>query len=296
MLTLSTIRAGTLSIFIFVALAMISSFIGANIRQWASANEQDRYIVKFTQWISIGPKWRRWLWLCLALSAAVFVWSLLPQTIQDQNKAELLQTTTNNQAAALPGDSLVSNTGTILTNRIIGNTIINGRPDQLTITMNNGKINNNIMNDNFVDENVSLLNNTGTIDYNEMMRNRMMRSTDSRSGGNEPPFHVVDERPPIRDREGTFTCSFRIQMANQAKVDYLTVALQTNGLLGFGIISDPRAVMLNPFVGYTIAKVNHPEGVLTVLGRYPKAACDHGRRFSWGKNADWQATSLMPKP
>jgi hypothetical protein len=88
MLTLSTIRAGTLSIFVFVALAMISSFIGANIRQWASANEHDRYIVKFTEWVSIAPKWRRWLWLCLALSAAVFVWSLLPEARQNQDIAK----------------------------------------------------------------------------------------------------------------------------------------------------------------------------------------------------------------
>src|SRR5271156_3774341 len=156
MLTLSTIRAGTLSIFIFVALAMISSFIGANIRQWASANQQDRYIVKFTEWVSIGPKWRRWLWLCLGLSAAVFLWSLVPRTIQDQNNTKLQQTTTNNQATAPPSDSLINNTGTISTNRVTNGVIINGRPEQLTIITNSGKINSNTMNDNFVDGNVSL--------------------------------------------------------------------------------------------------------------------------------------------
>jgi hypothetical protein len=290
MLTLSTIRAGTLSIFVFVALAMISSFIGANIRQWASANEHDRYIVKFTEWVSIAPKWRRWLWLCLALSAAVFVWSLLPQTIQDQNKAELPQTTTNNQATALPGDSLISNTGTILTNKFTNNTVINGRPEQLTITANSGTINNNTISGNFVDGNVSLLNNAGTINSNEIERNTIMAPSHSNYGDNvkgAPPFHILNSQP-VRDREGTFTCSFRIQMENQAKIDYLTVALDAHELLGFRIISDQLAVGLNPFVGYIIAKVNNPQGVLTVLGRYSKPACNHERRFSWRYSAKKQ--------
>ena len=61
-------------------------------------------------------------------------------------------------------------------------------------------------------------------------------------------------------------CSFRIQMESQAKVDHLIVALGADGLLGFNIISDQPAVRLNPFVGYIIAKVINPSGVLRVLG------------------------------
>jgi hypothetical protein len=78
MLTLSTIRAGV----VFIALAMISALISANIRQWASAEGHDRYIVKFAEWASTRQKW---LWLFLALSGAIFAWSLQPETIQDQN-------------------------------------------------------------------------------------------------------------------------------------------------------------------------------------------------------------------
>jgi hypothetical protein len=285
MLTLSTIRAGTLSIFIFVALAMISSFISANIRQWASANEQDRYIVKFTEWVSIGPKWRRWLWLCLALSAAVFVWSLVPRTIQDQNSTKMQPTMTDSQATAPPGDSLISNTGTILINKFTNNTVISGRPEQLTITANSGTINSNTISGNFVDGNVSLLNNAGTINSNEIERNTIMRSTHSKSGDNEKsarPFLVAGDSLPVRDRDGAFTCSFRIQMESQAKVDYLTVALAADGLLGFNIISDQPAVRLNPFVGYIIAKVINPSGVLRVLGRYSKAGCNHQINISSG--------------
>jgi len=78
MLTLSTIRAGV----VFIALAMISALISANVRQWASAEGHDRYIVKFAEWASTRQKW---LWLFLALSGAIFAWSLQPETIQDQN-------------------------------------------------------------------------------------------------------------------------------------------------------------------------------------------------------------------
>jgi hypothetical protein len=84
-------------------------------------------------------------------------------------------------------------------------------------------------------------------------------------------------------------------MDNQAKVDYLTVALEKNELLDFGIISNPRAVWLNPFAGYIMAKVNHPGGVLTIWGRYSKATCNHEFRFSWKKNAEWQWALLIPK-
>jgi pimeloyl-ACP methyl ester carboxylesterase len=58
-------------------------------------------------------------------------------------QSELLRRTTNNQATTTPGDSLISNRGTILTNRITDNTIIGGRSERLTITTNGGTINNN---------------------------------------------------------------------------------------------------------------------------------------------------------
>ena len=78
MLMLSTLRAGLA----FIALAMISALISANVRQWASAEGHDRYIVKFAEWAST---WQKWLWVCLLLSGAVFVWSLTPQAIQNQD-------------------------------------------------------------------------------------------------------------------------------------------------------------------------------------------------------------------
>ena len=69
---------------------------------------------------------------------------------------------------------------------------------------------------------------------------------------------------------------------DQAKVDHLIVALGADGLLGFNIISDQPAVRLNPFVGYIIAKVINPSGVLRVLGRYSKAGCNHKINISSG--------------
>jgi pimeloyl-ACP methyl ester carboxylesterase len=200
-------------------------------------------------------------------------------------EAELAQQMTRSQATAPPSDSLINNTGTISTNRVTNSIIINGRPEQLTIIANNGKINNNTINDNFVDGNVSLLNNAGTINSNEIERNTIMRSTHSSSGDNEKsarPFRVAGDSLPVRDRDGAFTCSFRIQMESQAKVDHLIVALGADGLLGFNIISDQPAVRLNPFVGYIIAKVINPSGVLRVLGRYSKAGCNHEINISSG--------------
>jgi pimeloyl-ACP methyl ester carboxylesterase len=197
-------------------------------------------------------------------------------------QSELLRRTTN---TTTPGDSLVNNTGTILRNTFTNNTVINGRSDKLTITTNNGKINSNTMNDNFVDGNVSLLNNAGTIDSNEIERNTIMRSTHSNSGDNEKsalPFRVAGDSLPVQDREGAFTCSFGIQMERQARVAYLTVALAADGLLGFNIISDQPAVRLNPFVGYIITKVINPSGVLRVLGRYSKYGCNHEINISSG--------------
>ena len=82
MVPFSIIRAGAGAVFIFVALAIINSFISANVRQWASAEGHDRYIVNFAEWVSIR---RRWLWVCLLLSGAVLIWSLLPGAPQDQN-------------------------------------------------------------------------------------------------------------------------------------------------------------------------------------------------------------------
>jgi pimeloyl-ACP methyl ester carboxylesterase len=209
-------------------------------------------------------------------------------------QSELQQKMAPKEAPASPmSDSLVDNTGTILNNKVDHNFIINGRPEQLTITSNSGKINSNTITDNFVDGNIKLLRNSGIIDQNEVAHNTVMGH--QANNNNAPPFHVIYDSPPVREREGTFTCSFRIQMETQTSVDYLTVALEKNELLDFSINSDPRAVWLNPFVGYIIAKVNHPGGVLTVWGRYSKAACNQERRFSWGKNVDWQATSLVPK-
>jgi hypothetical protein len=193
-------------------------------------------------------------------------------------QSELLQRTVHNQATALPGDSLINNTGTIFINKFTNNTVIGGRPEQLTITTNSGTINNNTISGNFVDGNVSLLNNAGTINRNEIERNTIMRSTRSNFEDNEKsarPFRVTGDSLPIRDRDGAFMCSFRIQMESQAKVDHLIVALGADGLLGFNIISDQPAVRLNPFVGYIIAKVINPSGALRVLVRYSKAGCNH---------------------
>ena len=85
MVPFSIIRAGAGAVFIFVALAIINSFISANVRQWVSAEGHDHYIVNFAKWVSIR---RRWLWMCLLLSGAVLVWSLLPEAPQDQNIAK----------------------------------------------------------------------------------------------------------------------------------------------------------------------------------------------------------------
>jgi hypothetical protein len=95
MLTLSTIRAGL----VFIALAMISALISANIRQWASAEGHDRYIVNFAEWASTRQKW---LWLCLLLSGALLVWSLLPEAPQDQNIAKEISSQQQTTPTAAP--------------------------------------------------------------------------------------------------------------------------------------------------------------------------------------------------
>jgi hypothetical protein len=85
MLTLPIIRAGALAVVVYIALAMINAFIGANVRQWVSVEGHDHYIVKFAKWVSIR---HRGLWLCLAISGAVFVWSVLPGAPPNQNIAK----------------------------------------------------------------------------------------------------------------------------------------------------------------------------------------------------------------
>ena len=311
MVSLSTISAGILSI----CLLVVGALFNANVRRWAQEKGHDVYIVRL-----LGLIPRRWLLVCLTLICALLawplVWPLLPGATQDQNNTKLLPRTTHNEATAppvseataAPGDSLISNTGIILNNKVDHNFIINGRPEQLEITSNSGKIINNTIDDNFVDGNVDLFANSGTVVNNEIERNTVIAHYNSNSNSNsnsdsdgkdnafEFPFHVVDENPLTPDRGGKFTCSFRIQMDDQAKVGYLTVALQTNELLGFGVISsDPRPVWLNPFVGYRIAKVHHPGGMLTVWGRYSKAPCNHELRLSWEKNAYWQYALVIPK-
>jgi hypothetical protein len=82
MLTLSIVRAGALAVFVYISLQMINAVISANVRRWASAKGHDQHIVKFAEWVSIR---HRGLWLCLAISGAVFVgsfiWSWLPEEV-----------------------------------------------------------------------------------------------------------------------------------------------------------------------------------------------------------------------
>jgi hypothetical protein len=82
MLTLSIVRAGALAVFVYIGLQMINAVISANVRQWASAKGHDQHIVKFAEWVSIR---HRGLWLCLAISGAVFVgsfiWSWVPEEV-----------------------------------------------------------------------------------------------------------------------------------------------------------------------------------------------------------------------
>ena len=71
-LTLSTIRTVALWIFGFLASAMITAFISANVRRWASEKGHDSYFVRLVEfipergWINIRQWW--WAWLCLGLS------------------------------------------------------------------------------------------------------------------------------------------------------------------------------------------------------------------------------------
>jgi pimeloyl-ACP methyl ester carboxylesterase len=198
-------------------------------------------------------------------------------------ESELTQKAAQVRATEPIGDSLVRNTGTISINKFDHNLVINGRPEQLTITTNHGEIKNNTITDNFVDGNVSLLDNSGAIDNNEIERNTIMEHADSNSAKQgASPFNIVDGGQPIHNQDGTFTCSFRIQMGAQAKVDYLTVALEANDMLAFRVTSDQPATRLDQFVGYVITKVMKPTGVITVLRRYSKPECNHNRRISWG--------------
>jgi hypothetical protein len=71
-------------------------------------------------------------------------------------------------------------------------------------------------------------------------------------------------------------------MDSSVKIDYLIIALKTEGLLSLRIIGNGRMSRLDPFVGYAIGKVIDPAGTLTVLGQYSKADCHHDREFSWG--------------
>jgi hypothetical protein len=210
----------------------------------------------------------------------VFLLSLLPVATQDQNITKLLPKPAQNEATAPPAsNSLGNNTGTILNNTVTDNFIVNGNPETLTITSNSCKINKQTITGNFVDGNVSLYDNSGIIDQNDVSNNTVM----GRQGNSiASPYKIIDDGRPIPNRDGTFTCSFRIQMDSQARANYITVAIETKGLLFFGVLSNPQATRLNPFAGYMIAKVNHPGGVLTVLAKYAQRACNHERRFSWG--------------
>jgi pimeloyl-ACP methyl ester carboxylesterase len=205
-------------------------------------------------------------------------------------KSKLEQSTTPNQDTSLPEDALISNTGTILSNRFVNNLIVNGHLDPLIITTNNGRIRDNNISNNFIDGKVDILRNTGTIDNNEVGSNTIMRGSGSnnlaRGGSDALPFHILDDSHPILDRDGTFTCSFRINMESGTKINYLTIALTADGLLGMRVIGNQPTIMLNQFVGYAIWKVTNPEGVLTISARYSKQGCNHERRFSWGHPAD----------
>lgn len=102
MLTLSTISAGV----VFIALAIISALISANVRQWASAEGHDRYIVRFVKWASSQ---RKWVWICLVLSGAVFIWSLLPQTILNLANTVL----PGSQITTAPNEPFITNYGMV---------------------------------------------------------------------------------------------------------------------------------------------------------------------------------------
>jgi hypothetical protein len=200
-------------------------------------------------------------------------------------KSKLEQSTTPNQTTSLPDDTLINNTGTILRNSVVGNTIINGRSDPLIITTNNGRILDNNISNNFIDGKVGILNNTGTIDNNEVGNNTIMRGTSSnnlvRDGNGVLPFHILDDIHPVLDRDGVFMCSFRINMESGTKISYLTIALSADGLLGMRVIGNQTTIMLDQFVRYVISKVTNPEGILTISARYSKEGCNHERRFSW---------------
>lgn len=207
-------------------------------------------------------------------------------------KSKLLQGTTSSQTTALPDDSLINNTGIMLRNRITNNTIINGRADPLIITTNNGRILDNNISSNFIDGKVGILNNTGTIDNNEVSNNTMMRGTSSndmvRDGNGALPFHILNDNHPALDRNGVFMCSFSINMDSGKKLNYLTIALASDGLLNMRVIGNQSTIMLNPFAGYVISKVTNPEGILTISARYSKEGCYHERRFSWAYSENKQ--------
>jgi hypothetical protein len=188
-------------------------------------------------------------------------------------QSELQQKTLATQTTALGNNSLVNNTGTILENEFSNNFVVNGGPDKLIITTNSGNIKNNNMSGNFIDGNVALLDNTGVIGNNQIDSNTIIP---------QAPFRIVDDSSPIQAPNGGFICSFHIQMDSSVKIDYLIIALKTEGLLSLRIIGNGRMSRLDPFVGYAIGKVIDPAGTLTVLGQYSKADCHHDREFSWG--------------
>jgi pimeloyl-ACP methyl ester carboxylesterase len=207
-------------------------------------------------------------------------------------KSKLEQSKTPNQTTSLPQDTLITNTGTISRNRFVNNAVINGKSDPLIIMSNNGRIQDNNISSNFIEGKVDILKNTGTIDNNEVGNNTIMRRASSNNpvkGGNDAlPFLILDDSHPVIDRDGVFTCSFRINMEGGTKFKYLTIALAADGLLGMRVIGNETTIMLNQFVGYAISKVTNPEGILTISARYAKESCNHERRFSWAYSADKQ--------
>jgi hypothetical protein len=125
-------------------------------------------------------------------------------------RSELLQKKTSKEAPVFPmSDSLVNNTGTIRSNKMDHNVIINGRPEPLIITSNSGTINSNAITNNFIDGNVSLLDNSGTIVENEVSGNTVMGRQRSDT---VPPYKIIDDGRPMPAGDGTFVCSFQIQI------------------------------------------------------------------------------------
>jgi hypothetical protein len=198
---------------------------------------------------------------------------------------ESLQRAAHNPSFALPDSSLMTNTGTIVDNTMIGNVVINGTPDRLALAGNHGTINSNTMNGNWTYGNVTLLDNSGLILHNEMRGNTAVASNNATVSSGEkskPPFQILDEGYSAPDRDGIVTCKFRIQLESQSKFNHLTVALKGNGLLGFRTISAQPTVILRPFVGYLITKVINPRGELTVIAAFSKSRCNGEYNISGG--------------